>query len=143
MTGKELQKLKREELLQLLLEQSREIARLQTVRDDKDGELLRLGQNNDRRQAKLEEKEVLIRKLEKRRSHKDDRIRSLTAEMAKWRAERKAELEQAGSVAGAALRLNGILKAAQLAADQYLYNIRLRCMGEARMEPDDIGRSGK
>ena len=93
MTGKELQKLKREELLQLLLEQSREIARLQTVRDDKDGELLRLGQNNDRLQAKLEEKEVLIRKLEKRRSHKDDRIRSLTAEMAKWRAERKAELD--------------------------------------------------
>ena len=106
MTGKELQKLKREELLQLLLEQSREIARLQTVRDDKDGELLRLGQNNDRLQAKLEEKEVLIRKLEKRRSHKDDRIRSLTAEMAKWRAGRKAGLGQAGSCFGGALKLD-------------------------------------
>ena len=143
MTGKELQKLKREELLQLLLEQSREIARLQTECEEKDNELLCFEQNNDRLQAKLEEKEVLIHKLEKRRSHKDDHIRSLEAEMTRWRAERKAELEKAGSVAGAALRLNGILKAAQLAADQYLYNIRLRCMGEAPAGPDGIGGSGK
>lgn len=142
MTGKELQKLRREELLQLLLEQSREVARLQTECEEKDNELLRFEQNNDRLRAKLEEKEVLIHKLEKRRSHKDDHIRGLEADMAQWRAERKTELEKSGSVAGAALRLNGILKAAQLAADQYLYNIRLRCMGEAQAGPDDMGRSG-
>ena len=143
MTGKELQKLRREELLQLLLEQSKEVAQLQAECEEKDNELLRFEQNNDRLQAKLDEKEVLIRKLETRRSHKDDHIRSLETEMAKWRSERKAELEQAGSVAGAVLRLNGILKASQQAADQYLYNVRLRCMGEAQAGSDDMRGSGK
>lgn len=143
MTGKELQKLRREDLLQLLLEQSREVARLQTECEEKDNELQRFEQNNDRLRAKLEEKEVLICKLEKRRSHKDDRIQSLESEMEQWRSERKAELEQSGSVAGAVLRLNGILKAAQQAADQYLYNIRLRCMGEAQIEFGDMRGSGR
>ena len=143
MTGKELQKLRREELLQLLLEQSREVARLQTQREEKDSELLKFEENNKRLQARLDEKEVLIQKLEKRRGHKEDRIRSLQTEAERWRAHRRAELEQSGSVAVAALRLNGILRAAQQAADQYLYNIRLRCMGEAQPEPEHIGGSGK
>ncbi len=143
MTGKELQKLRREELLQLLLEQSREIARLQTECEEKDNELHGIEQNNGRLKARLEEKEALIHKLEQRRGSKDGRIGELEAEMEKWRSERKAQLEQAGSVAGAALRLNGLLKAAQQAADQYLYNIRLRCMGEAPAGHEDIGRSGR
>lgn len=136
MTGKELQKLRREDLLQLLLEQSREVARLQSECEEKDNELLRFEQNNDRLRAKLGEKEILIHKLEKRRGNKDGRIQTLQTEMAQWRAERNAELELSGSVAGAVLRLNGIIRAAQKAADQYLYNIRLRCMGEA---PDGQG----
>lgn len=38
--------------------------------------------------------------------------------------QRTIELEQAGSIAEAALRLNGVFEDAQKAADQYLENIR-------------------
>lgn len=39
-------------------------------------------------------------------------------------ANRKIEIQEAGSLAEAALRLNGVFEAAQRAADQYLENIR-------------------
>lgn len=39
-------------------------------------------------------------------------------------AERELALEQAGSIAEAALRLNKVFEAAQAAADQYLENVR-------------------
>lgn len=41
-------------------------------------------------------------------------------------AERRILLEQSGSIAEAALRLNGIFEAAQRAADQYLESIGAR-----------------
>ncbi len=44
-------------------------------------------------------------------------------------ASREIVLEQAGSIAEAALRLNGVFEAAQRAADQYLENVR-RIAGE-------------
>lgn len=42
-------------------------------------------------------------------------------------AERELRIEQAGSLAEAALQLNGIFAAAQAACEQYEYNVRLRC----------------
>ena len=55
------------------------------------------------------------------------RVEELEAELAeaekKLRDRRIAELE-AGSIAEAALKLNGVFEAAQAAADQYLENIR-------------------
>lgn len=78
MTNKELRKLKRSELLEIMLEQQKEIERLQ--------------KELEAAEAKLEEKEILIGKT--------------------------------GSIAEAALQLNGVFEAAQKAADQYLYNIR-------------------
>jgi len=39
-------------------------------------------------------------------------------------------IEQAGSIAEAALKLSGIFEAAQLAADQYLENVRARAYEE-------------
>ena len=42
-------------------------------------------------------------------------------------ADRQIRTEQAGSLAEAALQLNGIFAAAQAACEQYEYNIRLRC----------------
>ena len=77
MTDKELQKLSRTELLELLLVQSREL-------DKKNQELERL-------QAQLQTRQIA--------------------------------LSQAGNIAEAALRLNGIFEAAQAAADQYLENV--------------------
>ena len=77
MTDKELQKLSRTELLELLLVQSREL---------------------DKKNQELE---------------------SLRAQL----QTRQIALSQAGNIAEAALRLNGIFEAAQAAADQYLENV--------------------
>lgn len=77
MTDKELQKLSRTELLELLLVQSREL-------DKKNQELESL-------QAQLQTRQIA--------------------------------LSQAGNIAEAALRLNGIFEAAQAAADQYLESV--------------------
>ena len=78
MTEKELHKLKRAELLEMMLAQSREI------------EVLR---------ARIEELETKL-------------------------ADREIRIRVSGSIAEAALQLNGIFEAARAAADQYLENIR-------------------
>lgn len=78
MTDRELRKMNRRELLELLIEQERELEHLQTA---------------------LQEAE--------------ERIES-----------REIRISKAGSIAEAALLLNGVFEAAQAAADQYLDNIR-------------------
>lgn len=78
MREKELRKLRRQDLLELLLEQEKEIARLEKL----------LNETNEKLQ------------------------------------ERNLVMEQAGSIAEAALRLNGVFETAQKAADQYLESVR-------------------
>lgn len=78
MTDKELKKLSRAELLELLLEQTRKVERLEEELEQKKQE--------------LEDKRITI--------------------------------ANAGSLAEAALALNGVIMAAQKAADQYMYNIK-------------------
>ena len=77
MTDKELQRLRRSELLEILLAQQKQI----------------------------------------------DSLKKELAEANEQLAERKIILEKSGSIAEAALKLNGIFEAAQQAADQYLYSI--------------------
>ena len=79
MTEKELRRLSRADLLEMLLDQSLE---LQSVRE------------------KLETAEAAL-------------------------ASRAIELDNAGSIAEASLRLNGVFEAAQAACDQYAENMRL------------------
>lgn len=51
--------------------------------------------------------------------------------------EREIKIEQSGSIAEAALKLNGIFEAAQKAADQYLENIRMQAqLAEKEAEPE-------
>ena len=78
MTDEELRKLKRGDLLELLVEQGRELDALQ----------LRL--------------------------HKAEKALE----------DRRIQLDEAGSIAQAALQLNGVFEAAQTAADQYLESVR-------------------
>ena len=78
LTENELRKLSRIDLLELLLEKSRENEKLQEELD------------------------------------------SVKAQL----AERNIKIEKAGSIAEAALALNGVFEAAQAAADQYLENLR-------------------
>lgn len=78
MTEKELHKLKRGELLEMMLAQSREI----------------------------------------------EALRSRISELEKKLADREIRIRESGSIAEAALRLNGVFEAAQAAADQYLENLK-------------------
>lgn len=78
MTTKELQKLNRKQLLELMLEQSKRI----------------------------------------------DQLERQLAAAQEALAERRIVAQEAGSIAEAALRLNNVFEAAQMAADQYLENIR-------------------
>ena len=77
MTDKELQRLRRSELLEILLAQQKQI----------------------------------------------DSLKKELAEANEQLAERKIIMARSGSIAEAALKLNGIFEAAQEAADQYLYSI--------------------
>lgn len=131
MTVKELQKLKRQELLELLVEQGRETEQLKRQQEDKQNELRSIQESNIRLNAKVDEKDVQIERLMGRLNSKEERIKELEGEIKAWYSNKEDGLQHAGTVAEAALRLNGIVEAAQKAADQYLYNIRQRCEGQA------------
>jgi predicted RNase H-like nuclease (RuvC/YqgF family) len=127
MTEKELHKLRKQDLLQLLLAQGREAAELQEQITKLSASLEETEAGNERLKAKLDEKDELIEKLKSRLDEKDARITKMREIMKTWRANRQIELEEAGSIAEAALRLNKVFEAAQKAADQYIYNLRQRC----------------
>ena len=88
MTDKELQKLNRRQILELMLKQSRRI---------------------DELEKQLAEAQSALR-------------------------DRQIIIERSGSIAEAALRLNGIFEAAQDAANQYLYSIYKKNDGANRQE---------
>ncbi len=58
MTEKELRKLHRQDLLELLVEQSREASRLSAALDEKEQECREITENNERLKAKLDEKDA-------------------------------------------------------------------------------------
>jgi len=85
LSDKELQRLKRGELLEILLDQSRE---------------------NESLKLQLEEKSRMIEDLNSKL------------------ASRKIAIREAGTIADASLKLNGVFEAAQAAAQQYLDNLQ-------------------
>lgn len=90
MTDKELKRLSRKELLEMLLEQSR-------LLDSRQAEI-------DRLKAELENKNIL--------------------------------LENAGSIAEAALKISGVFEAAQRAADIYLESVKQTRESESHVDED-------
>lgn len=100
MTDKELRSLNRQELLEIMLKQGKE---LETIREEysKDIEFLKTEHKN--------ETDVLKKELEEARASLKNK---------------EIILDEAGSIAVAALRLNGIFEAAQAASQQYIENIR-------------------
>lgn len=107
MTDKELRKLRRDDLLQILIDQQRQ---------------------NDELKAALEEAKKALE-------------------------DRRIKLNESGSIAEAALRINGVFEAAQSAADQYTAQMReeaeeLRAraqadMDKAKVTADDIVHSAR
>lgn len=124
MADKELRKLNRRELLKMLLVQCQETERLTQELAGREAELSELTERYDRLIGKLNVKD-------ERLNQKDARIRELTNTIEEMKASREIELNEAGSIAEAALRINGVFEAAQRAAEQYLMNIK-------RLEPAKI-----
>ncbi|WP_276951555.1 hypothetical protein [Acetatifactor muris] len=110
MTDKEMHKLSRRELLQLLLAQVRETEELKQTLTEREAQMTELRENYEKLRNRLDQKDAKIQELRD----------TLQAE----RTTRRIELQEAGSIAEAALRLNGIFEIAQKAADQYLENVR-------------------
>lgn len=117
MANKELRRLSRRELLQMLLAQCEETERLEQE----------LGELTEAHRAMSESYERLKAKLnvkDERLNEKDAQIAKLQDGIEQMRTSRMIELEEAGNIAEAALRLNGVFEAAQRAAEQYLLNVR-------------------
>lgn len=100
MTDKELRRLRRDDLLQILINQQRQ---------------------NDELNAALKKAQEAL-------------------------DERRIAIEESGSVAEAALKLNGVFDAAQSAADQYLAQVREQAdaeLAKARLEAEDVLRNAR
>lgn len=118
MASKELRKLNRRELLKMLLVQCEETERLQRELNELTSEHEVMSESYERLKGKLNVKD-------ERLNQKDVQIASLKSTIEEMKTTRAIELEEAGNIAEAALRLNGIFETAQAAADQYLMNVRM------------------
>lgn len=117
MGNKELRRLKRRDLLQMLLTQCEETERVQKELDSITIELENLQEGYERLKRKLDIKD-------ERLNQKDAKIAELGRKIEEIKVSRTIELEEAGSIAEAALKINGVFEAAQRAAEQYLMNVK-------------------
>lgn len=129
MADRELRRLKRRDLLQMLLVQCEETERLQQENTEMKMQLESITESYERLKAKLNIKD-------ERLNEKDARIEELEERIEQMQSSREIELEEAGSIAEAALRINGVFEAAQRAAEQYLMNIR-RVVGNVPLSEAD------
>ena len=123
MANKELSKLNRKELLQMLLVQCEETERMQKETEKIKAEMTAMEESYERLKVKLNVKDERV-------NEKDAKIAELNRTIDDMKAKREIELLEAGSIAEAALRLNGIFESAQRCADQYLENVRRLCEKE-------------
>ena len=127
MTDKELKKLNRRELLQLLLEQAKDTERLGAELAAANDHALEMDETFQRLRERLDEKDAKIRemgetydRLRDRLSDKDAQIQELNDTLQAEREGRMSALSETGSLAEAALQISGVFEAAQKAADLYL-----------------------
>lgn len=130
MASKELRKLNRKELLQMLLVQCEETERVQGEMDETNARMAAMEESYERLKIKLNIKD-------QRLNEKDAQIEELKRTIEDMKTSREIELTEAGSIAEAALRLNGIFETAQRCADQYLSNVRKLCEKERQDSPEN------
>jgi hypothetical protein len=135
MTDKELRRLRRQDLLQLLLAQGHEAEKLKRQLEASDAQLAESEQTCERLKRRLDDKDKQINKLKGRLDRKDAQLHNMREIMERRQTSRRIELEEAGSIAEAALRLNDIFNIAQKAADQYIYNLKV-LSGEEEAEDE-------
>ena len=153
MTDQELRKLGRKELLELLVEQGRE---LEVQKDQSGSREADLAQKNTRlqelvnqlqeqlgrAQARVDDLEGQLTESDLQLRAAESKVKDAQAEVSAARAEAQAaqtevqlaraaaesneiQLTEAGSIAEAALRLNHVFEDAEKAAQQYLENVKL------------------
>lgn len=122
MTEQEFRKLKQLDLIQILLTQGNEVTMQQGDLDRKNERLELLLEENDIIKAKLNDRDAMTEMIRQKLNESDERIRELEEELKELYADRKIELEEAGSLVQAALELNKIFEAAQKEAEQYIQN---------------------
>lgn len=139
MTERELRSLGRRELLELMIEQGKEMESCQEQYEN-DLDFMKSEHEKDIAQLKEDyEKELrdlsgsrdsLSRELDALRRERDslrretDALRRERDEAREQLKSRKISIDKAGSIAMAALQLNGIFEAAQAAGQQYIENIK-------------------
>lgn len=133
MTEQELRSLSRKELLEIMIEQGKTIETNQ-AKYEMDLEFLKSAYEKEiaSLQAQLEKERTAAKaecqnQIASIQARHEQEIQRLNAELEKAQAavkNREIILDEAGSIAVAALQLNGIFEAAQAASQQYLENIR-------------------
>lgn len=78
----------------------------------------------DQQLKRLNRSKLLQMLLEIEREN--ETLRARNEELEEKMRKRELQLAESGSIAEAALKLNGIFEAAQKAADQYVYNVQRR-----------------
>lgn len=119
MTEKELRKLSRVELLEMLVEMSKQNERLQA---------------NLKNQAEQHQTQI-----DQIKNDYQNRIKDLQSKL----YEKKLVIGKAGSIAEACLQINKVFEAAQASAEQYLFNIRNqgeRCLEMERETEEKVSK---
>lgn len=136
MTEKELARLKRPDLLALLVAQGRETGALQKRFEETELRLSQAVQLDNRLKAKLDEKDEQLERLKERLNEKDAqlerlksrldekdrRIELLNAQVEELISGRFLEINGAVTLSDIAFKLDLMLRAAQKATDRYLSN---------------------
>lgn len=120
MTEKELHKLRRPALLQLLLAQGREAAQLQKQIEQMAAELEQLRETNQRFIERMDDKDAQIERLKGRLNQKDTLIGEYRTVIEEYRSGRIFAMDGQVSIVEVGQKLEGIFAAAQKAVDQYL-----------------------
>lgn len=120
MTDKELHKLKRHEILQIMVEQGRETEKARQQLAKIEGKLQINELTIEHLKERLDDKDRQIEHLKNRLNIKDAQISQLKENIQK----RKITIQESGSIAEAALKLSGIFETAQQAAEEYLSSVR-------------------
>lgn len=124
MADKELRRLKRRELLEMLLVQCQEAERLQHESDKTREEFEVLSESYERLKKKLDVKDERLNqkdaKIAELRQEIEELKMSKETEMAELKKAREAEMAEVGIIVEAALKLSEACEEARRASEQYL-----------------------
>ena len=144
MTDKELRKLSRQDLLQLLIMQSKEEASLEEELKETKYNEQRQFESNERLRDRLNDREETIEHLKEKLSGKDQKLNAKDEEIAELKRQLEdlktrgiavseggiVEGRELGSIADCAMALNDVFAAAQKAADMYVANAKRLAEGQ-------------